>query len=52
LRDEVKKQKNIQYYLLLSMVVNVGFLQQGKRALEMKLLRRIFGNNRTKVTET
>ena len=34
------------------MVVNVAFLQQGKRALEKKLLRTILGNNRAKVTET
>jgi hypothetical protein len=32
------------------MVVNLGFLQQGKSALEKKLLRRMFGNNREEVT--
>jgi len=46
--DEVKIQKKLQYYLLFSMDVNVGFLQQGETALEKKLLRRIFGNNSTK----
>jgi hypothetical protein len=50
LGDKVKRKKKLQYYLLFSMVVNFDFLEEGKGALEKKLLRRIFGNNRAEVT--